>query len=141
MASRLVVVGVGVKGERSESAGHEVPLAPGPETTLLDQPGEAENSTTQVKEEGMTQKLVSMSAHPGIDRAFDGLPALLTLDEVAELLWVHRNTLDRWRRKGVGPEAHRLPGGQCRYQRDEVLAWLRASCVCAGGLAAGRTEP
>ena len=45
MTSRSVVVGVGVKGERSESAGHEVPLTPRPETTLLDQPGEADNPT------------------------------------------------------------------------------------------------
>ena len=47
MTSRLVVGGPGVKGERSESVtAHEVPLTPGPETTLLDQPGEAENPTT-----------------------------------------------------------------------------------------------
>ena len=49
MTSRLVVVGLGVKGERSESRVTEAqrrPLTPGPETTLLDQPGEAENPTT-----------------------------------------------------------------------------------------------
>jgi hypothetical protein len=47
MTSPHLVGGPVVKGERSESVGHEVPLTPAPETTLLDQPGEAENPTTQ----------------------------------------------------------------------------------------------
>ena len=47
MTSRSVVGDLGVKGERSESAGHEVPLTPRPETTLIDQPGEAENPTME----------------------------------------------------------------------------------------------
>ena len=47
MTSRSVVADLGVKGERSESAGHEVPLTPRPKTTLIDQPGEADNPTTR----------------------------------------------------------------------------------------------
>jgi hypothetical protein len=49
MTSRLVVVGLGVKGERNESRVTEAqrrPLPPGPKTTLLNQPGEAKNPTT-----------------------------------------------------------------------------------------------
>jgi hypothetical protein len=48
MTSRIVVGDLGVKGERSESrvtAAQRRPLTLGSETTLLDQPGEAENPT------------------------------------------------------------------------------------------------
>lgn len=79
-------------------------------------------------------------AHPGIDQVLAGLPQLMTTDEAANMLRVHRNTLHRWRRRGFGPPVHVLPGDKCYYQHDELLAWLRASCVC-GALTTDRTEP
>lgn len=64
------------------------------------------------------------------DPLFQELPRLLTIDVVAALLGVHRNTLRRWRVGEVGPKAHVLPGGGWRYREDEVLAWARDSCAC-----------
>lgn len=66
-----VVVGTGVKGERSESAGHEVPFTPAPETTLLDQPGRPR--TQPLREASSMEKM------------------LFTVKETAEMLSVSRN--------------------------------------------------
>jgi DNA-binding transcriptional MerR regulator len=52
------------------------------------------------------------------------LPTLLTINEVAALLRVHRNTLNRWRRAGTGPPLLTLPNGGTRYDRDQLLSWL-----------------
>jgi hypothetical protein len=46
----------------------------------------------------------------------------LTIAEVAELLRVHRRTLDNMRWRGTGP-IFRRHGGRIVYQRDELLAW------------------
>ena len=46
----------------------------------------------------------------------------LTIAEAAELLRVHRRTLDNMRWRGTGP-AFRRHGGRIVYQRDELLAW------------------
>ncbi|WP_088343811.1 MULTISPECIES: helix-turn-helix domain-containing protein [Rhodomicrobium] len=46
----------------------------------------------------------------------------LTIDEAAELLRVHRRTLDNMRWRGTGP-IFRRHGGRIVYQRDELLAW------------------
>lgn len=52
------------------------------------------------------------------------LPTLLTINEVAALLRVHRNTLNRWRRAGTGPPLLTLPNGGTRYDRDQLLRVL-----------------
>jgi excisionase family DNA binding protein len=46
----------------------------------------------------------------------------LTIAEAAELLRVHRRTLDNMRWKGTGP-IFRRHGGRIVYHRDELLAW------------------
>ncbi|WP_245297066.1 helix-turn-helix domain-containing protein [Rhodomicrobium sp. R_RK_3] len=46
----------------------------------------------------------------------------LTIAEAADLLRVHRRTLDNMRWKGTGP-TFRRHGGRIVYQRDELLAW------------------
>ncbi len=46
----------------------------------------------------------------------------LTIVEAAELLRVHRRTLDNMRWKGTGP-TFRRHGGRIVYQRAELLAW------------------
>jgi predicted site-specific integrase-resolvase len=50
---------------------------------------------------------------------------LLTPDEVAQKLQVHRNTLANWRSKGVGPTYTRI-GGAIRYTDEAVLAYVSA---------------
>lgn len=55
-----------------------------------------------------------------------GPDELLTLDEVAAELKVSREALYRWRRRGTGPPAIRLPGGAVRIRRSALLEWLRA---------------
>jgi excisionase family DNA binding protein len=50
------------------------------------------------------------------------IPNFLTIAEAAELLRVHRRTLDNMRWRGTGP-VFRRHGGRIVYQRDELLAW------------------
>ena len=44
----------------------------------------------------------------------------------ARILRVSPDTLDRWDRKGVGPRRMKLPGGQVRYSRRDLVAFIRA---------------
>jgi excisionase family DNA binding protein len=46
----------------------------------------------------------------------------LTIAEAAELLRVHRRTLDNMRWNGTGP-VFRRHGGRVVYHREELLAW------------------
>jgi excisionase family DNA binding protein len=50
---------------------------------------------------------------------------LLTPDEVAERLRVHRATLAAWRKNGEGPAYTRV-GGEIRYSEEAVLAYVSA---------------
>jgi hypothetical protein len=50
------------------------------------------------------------------------IPDFLTIAEAAELLRIHRRTLDNMRWRGTGP-TFRRHGGRIVYQRDELLAW------------------
>ena len=56
---------------------------------------------------------------------FPEMPALFTVKEVAERLGVHRNTLRRWRLRGVGPKVIVAVPGAVLYDRSEVVEWLR----------------
>jgi hypothetical protein len=53
------------------------------------------------------------------------VPELLTTAEVAALLKVNRSTLSRWRSAGAGPRVTWLTANIPRYQRDDVIEWLR----------------
>jgi predicted DNA-binding transcriptional regulator AlpA len=53
-----------------------------------------------------------------------GLAALLTTNEVAELLRVNRSTLSRWRAAGVGPRTVWLSPSTPRYRSADVEDWL-----------------
>jgi hypothetical protein len=58
----------------------------------------------------------------------DGLPILMTTDEVAELLHVNPSTVRRRRQAGGGPPVTWLGPRMPRYQRRHVTAWIeRAS--------------
>lgn len=57
------------------------------------------------------------------------ITALLTTSEVAELLRVNRSTLSRWRALGVGPRVTWLSPSIPRYQRSDVLEWLRRAAA------------
>lgn len=48
---------------------------------------------------------------------------LLTVAELADLLKLKRGTLDRWRAAQIGPAWIEV-GGQFRYRREDVDAWL-----------------
>jgi predicted DNA-binding transcriptional regulator AlpA len=50
---------------------------------------------------------------------------LMTVPQVlAELNGVSRRTFYRWRELGTGPVCIRLPNGELRVWRSELLAWL-----------------
>jgi excisionase family DNA binding protein len=51
---------------------------------------------------------------------------MLTKRELAEALHVSVRTVERWRARGTGPPAVRLPGGQLRWRWADVQAWLAA---------------
>jgi hypothetical protein len=53
------------------------------------------------------------------------VPELLTTVEVAALLRVDRSTLSRWRSSGCGPRVTWLSPTIPRYQRTDVVEWLR----------------
>jgi hypothetical protein len=105
-----VVGGSGVKGERSESNGHEVPLTPVPETTPLDQPGEAE---TQPRREG---SLIMLDV--------EVVAPLLRAKEVAALLAVSVWHLDQLRRDGLIKSVH-VGSRTHRYHPDDVADFVR----------------
>lgn len=58
----------------------------------------------------------------GHDGRYHFLP-LLTTDEAAEILRVHRSTLLRWRKGGGGPRYARV-GRFIMYTQDALDAWL-----------------
>ena len=51
------------------------------------------------------------------------LPELLTTREVARACRVHHETVERWRRGGVGPRFLRL-GGAIRYDARDLAEFL-----------------
>lgn len=53
------------------------------------------------------------------------IPELLTTAEVAAMLRVNRTTLGRWRSLGAGPRVTWLSANIPRYQRADVVEWLR----------------
>lgn len=56
--------------------------------------------------------------------------ALLTPEEVSNLIRVPVGTLGQWRYRGVGPRFLKL-GGHVRYRPSDVAAWLEASATPA----------
>jgi predicted DNA-binding transcriptional regulator AlpA len=71
-------------------------------------------------EQSMSGNEVIMKAPAGLD-----VPELLTTAEVAALLKVNRSTLSRWRSVGIGPRVTWLTANIPRYQRADVVEWLR----------------
>jgi predicted DNA-binding transcriptional regulator AlpA len=53
------------------------------------------------------------------------VPELLTTADVAALLKVNRSTVSRWRSAGAGPRVMWLTATIPRYQRADVVEWLR----------------
>ncbi|WP_405585356.1 helix-turn-helix transcriptional regulator [Streptomyces sp. NBC_01092] len=51
----------------------------------------------------------------------------ITRREYAALARVHPDTIKRWGRAGIGPQPRRVGPRLVRYDRDEVLAYLRIS--------------
>jgi excisionase family DNA binding protein len=51
-------------------------------------------------------------------------PQLLKLAELLEELDVGRSTFNRWMQLGTAPAHVRLPGGQLRFRRSDIDAWL-----------------
>jgi excisionase family DNA binding protein len=55
----------------------------------------------------------------------EAMRALLTPEELAELLSVPTRTLDQWRYYGRGPQFIKI-GRHCRYRPEAIDAWLAA---------------
>lgn len=51
---------------------------------------------------------------------------LLTLAEAADFLRVPRSTFYYWRQKRRGPRSIKLPNGDVRIRRADLLAWLES---------------
>jgi hypothetical protein len=50
---------------------------------------------------------------------------LMTVQQVlSELNGVSRRTFYRWRELGIGPDCIRLPNGELRIWRSELVSWL-----------------
>lgn len=53
----------------------------------------------------------------------DCLDALVSYEEIAEMLGVKKATVWRWRSTGVIPEPDGTISGQPLWQRERVIAW------------------
>ena len=65
------------------------------------------------------------------------LRPLLLKNEVAEILRVRPQTLDKWRMEGSGPLFVSVNGRSVRYRRKDVEAFIEAS-TCSNTLEASR---
>lgn len=50
----------------------------------------------------------------------------IRISEAARLLGVHRDTIRRWVEEGK-LDAIRLPGGEVRYRREDIVGMLKAN--------------
>lgn len=57
-------------------------------------------------------------------------PDFLTSLEVARALQIDKQTFHRQRQRGKGPPYEKLPDGQIRYSRDNVIDWLMSGEIC-----------
>ncbi|GIJ44509.1 hypothetical protein Val02_13950 [Virgisporangium aliadipatigenens] len=51
---------------------------------------------------------------------------LLTIDDAIAILRVPRSTFYYWRQKRCGPRSIKLPNGDVRIRRRDLLAWLES---------------
>ena len=51
-------------------------------------------------------------------------PTWMTVDDVCTEIGISRSTFDKWRAKGVGPAARKLPNGSLRIARADFDGWL-----------------
>jgi hypothetical protein len=63
--------------------------------------------------------------------AANGEEQFLSPRGLASLLLVEQCTLAAWRRRGIGPPWYRILGHLIRYERADVLAWIRGQNVDA----------
>lgn len=57
--------------------------------------------------------------------SIDPLEEMLTLDELCAWLKIPKTTIYKQRWEGTGPPAYKL-GKHLRFDRAEILAWLRS---------------
>ena len=50
--------------------------------------------------------------------------AVLTVNEIYDLLKVSRRTFYEWRAKNTGPRCTKLPNGELRVRRAEFERWI-----------------
>ncbi|MDQ3423349.1 MAG: helix-turn-helix domain-containing protein [Actinomycetota bacterium] len=50
----------------------------------------------------------------------------MTVEEVCAELRIARATWDKWRQRGCGPRAKRLPNRQLRIHRDDLAEFMAA---------------
>jgi hypothetical protein len=60
-----------------------------------------------------------------VSAQIEHLPTFLTTEEVADLLRVNRSTVCRWRLSGCGPRVTWLSAKIPRYQKTDLLNWVR----------------
>lgn len=63
------------------------------------------------------------------DSVSSELCELMTTSEVASMLRIDRSTLSRWRGLGLGPRVTWLSPSSPRYQRNDVIEWLRRAAA------------
>jgi len=59
----------------------------------------------------------------------EAIESMLTMDEVAKLLHVHKNTVRSWSNKGFLPAYQLGPRGDRRFKRREIGSFIRKARV------------
>jgi excisionase family DNA binding protein len=73
-----------------------------------------------------SDNIVNHEAQPGIESVSE-MPTVLTVDEVAQLLRVNRNTIYELFQRREIPGGRKV--GRCiRFSRDVVVMWLQGNC-------------
>ncbi len=71
-------------------------------------------------------KRLSASEGHRLRHGVEHLPVWMTVDEVCVELRIARPTWDKWRQRGCGPPAKRLPNRQLRIHRDDLAEFMAA---------------
>ncbi len=96
-------------------------------TTTAAPPGRTDTARPAGRRQGTpAPKRLPASEGHRIRHGVEHLPVWMTVEEVCAELRIPRPTWDKWRQRGCGPRAKRLPNRQLRIHRDDLAEFMAA---------------